>query len=118
MGSTFSIQEIAFAASSAMERLGLGSYRLEGAGNIFRVATWQGWNSMVNELTRQGFILVTSSEYAEIVGLSDAEVGRRIGREGSLFALLYQSGPLVHCAVPLDERDDPEDPTDIHELRA
>lgn len=109
MAEKVDMQEIADAASAIIERLGFAGFRFEGpARNILRLGSWEDWNTMVNELTREGYVLVTTAEYCSLYSLDGEKVDDRISREGALFSLLYVSGPLVHCVVPLHERELPE----------
>jgi hypothetical protein len=108
-GQGFTLAEIRDAAIRSIIRLELGEYREEGTrGNILHLESWSSWNTLVNELTKEGFVLVTPAEYAEINALSGDEVDALIRKSGTLFALLYISGPTIHCAVPLQSRETPE----------
>jgi hypothetical protein len=110
-GEGFTLAEIREKALSSITLMELGGYRFEGVHeNILHLESWSSWNTLVNELSKEGFVLVTPGEFSEITGLTDEEVDARIRKHGTLFTLLYISGPVIHCAVPLDRREIPEGP--------
>ena len=105
----FTPAEIRETAVRTIIRMELGEYRAEGPReNILHLESWSSWNTLVNELTKEGYVLLTPAEYAEVNRVSGDRVDTMIRKEGTLFALLYMSGPQIHCAVPLNTMEPPE----------
>jgi len=83
-------------------RLGLGTYEQDGPQrNIFIPESRVAWATIVNELTKEGYRLVTPETYAEACGKTPNEVLALIRDSGTLFALRYGESSLV----PLPEKD-------------
>lgn len=99
------LEEVAGSAQRIMIRVDLGSFTVSGPReNILRVESLVAFSTIVNELYREGYQMVSPAQYAEEYGLSDDTVYAKVKDEGSLFAVVYPDSQPPSVAVPLEER--------------
>jgi len=88
-------------------RLGLGPYTLSGPGqNVLEPESRVVWATVANELSGEGYTMVSPEEYAAASGITVEEVLMRVWHEGTLFALAYGAGEEKGLLVPLPEKED------------
>jgi hypothetical protein len=83
-------------------RLDLGHYELRGsARNVLEPESRVVWATVVNELGKEGYTMVSPAEYAAGCNLSEEDVLALIWRDGTLFAVAFGD----EISVPLPQRN-------------
>ncbi len=99
------LEDIRASAIRIVIRLALGDYALRGPReNILELESRVAWSTVVTELHREGYGMVSLAAYATMYGEPPASVTEMIELDGSLFALVYGANVLVS----LPEREEPE----------
>jgi len=99
------LEEIANSARRIIIRLAVGGFTSSGPkSNILTVESLVAFSTVVNELYREGYQMVSPEEYAAACGITLESVFERIRGAGELFLLEYGEGSSPNQAVPLEEK--------------
>jgi hypothetical protein len=102
-------EEIRDSAIRIAIRLDLGEYFLRGAQeNVMELESRVAWATVVAELEKEGYALVSPEAYATANNLAPPAVTDMIEQDGTLFALVYATGDETVTAVPLADREERE----------
>ena len=103
------LEEIKDSAIRIAIRLDLGEYLLKGPQeNVMELESRVAWATVVAELQKEGYALVSPEAYATDNNLAPSAVADMIERDGTLFALVYATVDETFTAVPLADRVEPE----------
>ncbi len=103
------LEEIKDSAIRIAIRLALGEYFLRGSReNVMELESRVAWATVVAELEKEGYALVSPEAYATANNLAPSAVADMIERDGTLFALVYVAGDEAFTAVPLADREERE----------
>lgn len=100
------LKDILASATRIVIRLDLGGFSLGGAhDNILKVESRVAWSTVITELFKEGYVMVSPEEYGARYGHSPEAVGAMVEEDGSLFILTCASGGMTFLAVSLAERE-------------
>ena len=99
---TVDLERVRHDAVLVIIRLDLGTYELRGpTGNVLEPESRVVWATVVNELGKEGYAMVSPAEYAAGCDLSEEEVLGLVWRDGTLFAVAFGD----EISVPLPMKD-------------
>ncbi len=100
------LEEIKDSAIRIAIRLALGEYFLRGPQeNVMELESRVAWATVIAELEKEGYALVSPEAYATTNNLAPSAVADMIEQDGILFALVYVAGDEMFTAVPLTDRE-------------
>ena len=100
------LEEIKDSAIRIAIRLALGEYILRGPQeNVMELESRVAWATVIAELEKEGYALVSPEAYATDNNLAPSAVADMIEQDGILFALVYVAGDETFTAVPLADRE-------------
>lgn len=100
------IEDLRDSAIRIVIRLDLGGFLVRGVhGNVLQVESRVAWSTVMAELLKEGYVMVSPEEYGDRYGHSPDSVSAMIEGDGSLFALSFPSAGVTLLAVPLAERE-------------
>ena len=103
------LEEIKDSAIRIAIRLDLGDFQVKGPQkNILELESRVAWATVSMELQKEGYLMIAPEEYATTYDLDAAEVGDRIEKIGSLFAVIYAGVGETYTLVPEPEREERE----------
>lgn len=101
-----SVERVKQDAVRVIIRLGLGNYDVKGPlENVLFPESYVAWSTVVNELGREGYGMVTLLEYEELHGVPERQALAEIWEAGTLFAVAHENNGRLSLAVPLPEQD-------------
>jgi hypothetical protein len=103
-GDVVQLEEVMESARRIIIRLDVGSFEISGPRrNILDVESAVAFSTAVNELYKEGYLMVTPEQYAENYEMDLDAVDQKIHQEGGLFLMRYREGDRRDEAVPLEE---------------
>jgi len=94
------LERVRHAGELVIIRLDLGHYELRGpAGNVLEPESRVVWATVVSELGREGYSMVSPAEYGAGCDLSEEEVLGLVWRNGTLFAVAF--GDEISVPLPM-----------------
>ena len=96
------LEQVRHDAVLVIIRLDLGHYELRGpARNVLEPESRVVWATVVNELGKEGYAMVSPAEYAAGCDMNEEEVLALIWQDGSLFAVAF--GDEISVPLPLKD---------------
>ena len=103
---TVIVREIVDSAIRIATRLALGEFIVRGPGNnVLELESRVAWATVATELHKEAFTMVPPGEFAAVSGLTLAAVSEMSEKDGTLFALVYESAGKSFMLVPLAKRE-------------